>query len=134
MKSTYLPAGVAAAALCLACGARTDDNAQSAALVTEIAVFRVRDGVDQNAVAEARRKMRLVVKEAPGFVSWRPLASASAKNVYVDVLAWDNLADARAAFDRVKDKPESQAYMALIEEVLYFEHFTDSMDFAGLNQ
>lgn len=84
--------------------------------IIEMAVFKVREGVtDTRVLGLSNAFVEVLKREADGFIR-RTLTKDCNQNRWVELVWWESMEAARAAFDKAPLIPEFQAYCAVMLE------------------
>ena len=83
-------------------------------IVTELVLFKLKPGIDQEAVQAAATQMMPWLRQQPGFL--RRELSASDTGQWVDIVHWTDLGSAQQAATVVMSAPEAHTFMTLLDE------------------
>jgi hypothetical protein len=86
----------------------------------EIVRYRLKDGAEEELLAEGPSLFALLREEFPGM---RTAHRAKLDDgSWIDVVVWDSREEAEAAAREAMDRPQIAAFMRHIDEVLSMEH------------
>ncbi|MCV0428799.1 MAG: hypothetical protein K5905_25375 [Roseibium sp.] len=86
----------------------------------ELVIFKVKDA-DKARIA--RRAAQDTVKQYDGFISWTAYESCEEKELFADVVLWQDLTTAKEAAEKVMKDPGFAAVMAEIDGLVSLSHY-----------
>jgi hypothetical protein len=90
-------------------------NQTNGQYVTELVLFKLKEGVDKNTFLRAAHDLNHVLKaDILGFIS-RSLEHTEDEEEWVDIVRWESMDNALEAMKIVESKSEFQSFVSLIE-------------------
>jgi len=87
--------------------------------VFEIVTYTVAD-IDQ--AQQGRARAHEALKSYPGFRGWTPFTAVEGEAVFIDLVEWDTLENARAAQDAFLTDPATEAFRAAFGKTIVMKH------------
>lgn len=99
--------------------------------VIELVVFRLRDGVDEQAFLRAADALMPDLEALGGYISRRLLKAEDGH--WVDILSWTSLDAAKRAAEAILAVPSCAPFLGMIDETdVTFLHLTHQRVYAGV--
>jgi hypothetical protein len=90
-------------------------NQENRNYVTELVLFKLKEGVDINTFLQASADVSDMLKtDLPGFID-RSLEHTQDESMWVDIVRWESMDQALEAMKIVESKQEFQPFVSLIE-------------------
>jgi heme-degrading monooxygenase HmoA len=91
--------------------------------ITEVVIYQIK-AEQLSGYLEIADKVNLFLKRQKGFISRSILQDHSDKSIFVDIVAWENQADAKAAMQQSQQEPSLLPFFEATEKVITFSHYT----------
>ena len=92
------------------------------ATVTEVVIYKIKKE-QAGHLDSALSRVRAVIEELPGFIDFEMLKSRSNGLLFIDMVRWESLKDAREAAIQIQKIIESPLLDTAFEEILIMDHF-----------